>query len=190
MPIYTRTGDDGTTGLLSGKRVLKSNAIIEALGSVDELNAALGFSISLLPAGKKPKLISELIEIQNNLFCLGSNIANPTKSNTIKNKSPFPPTIIPANPLQTDIDKLEKAIDAYDKILKPLHSFILPGGCQAAAALHLARSICRRAERKMLCLTKKNDTHLKYLNRLSDYLFTTARVVNFMSKVKETTWKH
>ena len=189
MSIYTRKGDRGTTSLLGGKRVKKNNSIIEVLGSIDELNAALGLSISLLPTKKYFKLIAELTAIQNNLFCLGSNIANPTGVKKIINKPPYAPIIIPQKPTQKDIDNLENAIDSYDKKLKPLHFFIFPGGHKAAAALHFSRAICRRVERVVVTLAIAKHTHLKYLNRLSDYLFIVARFVNLKSKTKETVWK-
>src|SRR3989344_4324340 len=190
MPIYTRKGDDGTTGLLGGKRVLKNSAVVETLGCVDELNATLGLSIAQLPTTKYARLIKELTNIQNNLFCLGSNLANPTKCEQITNKPPHPPALIPRRPVQNEIDNLEKAIDSYDKILEPLRSFILPGGCQEAATLHLARTVCRRAERAAVSVKTVNPLHIKYLNRLSDYLFTAARLANYKSENKEAMWEH
>ena len=191
MSIYTRKGDDGTTGLLGGTRVKKSDSKINAIGNIDELNASIGLAISLLaPQKSQPTklifswedIVQQLQTIQTELMRLNANLANPTKSQSMPNKPPFPPTIIPNPPGQKEIDYLEHQIDNFDKELAKLTHFILPGGCSAGAALHLARTICRRAERSV--------TNSKYLNRLSDYLFTVARAVNHETLNEEIIWKN
>lgn len=189
MSIYTRKGDDGTTGLLGGKRVKKNNLLIGAIGSVDELNGCLGLVISLLPKSQID-IKNQLENIQTELMRLNANLANPTNSQIIINKKPFPPTIIPNPPGQKEIDSLENQIDKFDQELPKLTNFILPGGSPAGASCHLARTICRRAEREIVHIAIATSTHSKYLNRLSDYLFTVARIINHRSKYEETIWKN
>jgi cob(I)alamin adenosyltransferase len=182
MPIYTKKGDDGTTGLLGGKRTHKTDPRIEALGTVDELNACLGICASLInDQNKELKPLQKLIlEVQDKLFSIGSNLAKPQDAENVT---------VPKRPTEKDISNLEKKIDEFDtNVLSQLKNFILPGGHPLSAQLQLARSICRRAERRLFGLNA-NPVHQKYLNRLSDYLFTLARVANALTKTKETTWK-
>ena len=186
MSVYTRTGDDGTTGLLGGVRVKKTDARVEALGTLDELNASIGLSICMIPRTLGKQIKQELIDVQNNLFSIGSNCATPSKTQLkIHTRATgFPTPHIPSKPTTDDIFALEKAIDRYDTELTPLSGFILPGGSPEAAQLHVARSICRRAERRLGAI-KTNKVFMKYINRLSDYLFTCARVMNARTHVKD-----
>jgi cob(I)alamin adenosyltransferase len=160
--IYTRTGDDGTTGLGDGARVAKDNPRVEAYGTVDEANSALGLVLSAphLP----PDIRRCLTEVQHDLFDLGGELCIP--GHVMINAA--------------HIERLEKELDAFNEGLPPLKEFILPGGGQAAAACHLARAICRRAERRCWSLARVESVSpeaLKYLNRLSDLLFVAARVL-------------
>jgi cob(I)alamin adenosyltransferase len=172
--IYTRTGDDGTTGLSDGRRVDKDDPRIEAIGAVDELNSAIG----LLLSGDVPgsmRLI--LTDIQHRLFDIGGELSMPRH-----------------NTLQPDrVEALEQALDALNSELPALKEFILPGGAPAAATCHLARAICRRAERRVYLLArsaKVNPVTLKYLNRLSDLLFVMARQLNKQSGHPDMFWQH
>ena len=161
--IYTRTGDDGSSGLVDGSRVSKSGPRMTAIGEVDEANAAIGLAIAALVPGD---LTEHLLNIQNDLFDLGADIATPGE--------------IGLRIVASQVERLEHAIDAMNAELEPLQSFILPGGSQAVAALHLARTVVRRAERAAVALNHSEplNTHLlAYLNRLSDLLFVTARYV-------------
>jgi cob(I)alamin adenosyltransferase len=186
MKIYTRQGDKGETSLYTGQRVAKNNPVIIALGSVDECNSAIGTAISLMPHEKKYYEIKEQLEIiQHALFDLGASLATPrTKAHGIKmEKTRFD---------KEEIALLEKWIDAYDLVLPKLSEFILPGGHPAGAALHLARSICRRAETDAIPLHNASDVSINvmmYLNRLSDYLFIAARYINQLAGLTETKWK-
>ena len=177
--IYTRTGDDGTTGLGSGERRLKSDLRVEAYGTVDEANAAIGLA-RLHTATSHPELDAMLGRIQNDLFDLGADLSVPDsgKKGTGKKLEYEPLRIIAAQTARVEAD-----IDALNKELKPLRSFILPGGSPAAAALHLARTVTRRAERMMVALAENPDEHvnregIRYINRASDFLFVAGRVVN------------
>ncbi|GGB29749.1 cob(I)yrinic acid a,c-diamide adenosyltransferase [Sphingomonas metalli] len=164
--IYTRTGDDGTTGLVDGSRVSKADGRMAAIGDVDELNSAIGVAIAQLPAGP---LRDELLTIQNDLFDCGADLATP-------GDDPQALRIVPAQ-----VAQLERAIDTLNDDLAPLRSFILPGGSAAAAAIHLARAIARRAERALVAAAAGaaiNPEALSYINRLSDFLFVAARHVN------------
>lgn len=180
MKIYTRTGDDGTTGLFGGGRVPKSHPRVQAMGAVDETNASIGLICSVLPS-ELDSLHSLLINIQHELFVLGADIATPEDSRASV------PRIG-----QNEIDALENAIDDWQSSLTPLQYFILPGGTQAASMLHLARAICRRAER---CLSENLDSIssssyiLKYLNRLSDLLFVLARRANHDIGTPDVRWE-
>ncbi len=172
--IYTRTGDDGTTGLGSGERRLKSNLRVEAYGTVDEANACIGLA-RLHTATSHPELDTMLGRIQNDLFDLGADLCMP---DTGKKLDYEPLRIIAAQTARVEVD-----IDALNKALKPLKSFILPGGSPAGAALHLARTVARRAERMMVALAQNPDEHvnregIRYINRVSDLLFVAGRVVN------------
>jgi cob(I)alamin adenosyltransferase len=172
--IYTRTGDDGTTGLGTGERRLKSDLRVEAYGTVDETNATIGL-VRLHTATAHPDLDAMLGLIQNDLFDLGADLCMP---DTGKKLDYEPLRIIAAQTARIEAD-----IDRLNKHLKPLKSFILPGGTPAAAALHLARTVARRAERIMVALAQNPAEHvngegIKYINRVSDFLFVAGRVVN------------
>lgn len=172
--IYTRTGDDGTTGLGSGERRLKSDIRVEAYGTVDEANACIGLA-RLHTEAAYPEIDAMLARIQNDLFDLGADLATP---DTGKPLGYEPLRIIPAQTARIEAD-----IDLLNKDLQPLRSFVLPAGSPAAAALHLARTVARRAERMMVALAQDPAEHvngdgIKYINRVSDFLFVAARVVN------------
>jgi len=161
--IYTRTGDGGSAGLVDGSRVSKSSLRMTAIGEVDEANAAIGVAIAALVPGD---LSEHLLGIQNDLFDLGADLATPGE--------------IGLRIVASQVERLEHAIDAMNAELEPLQSFILPGGSVAVAALHLARTVVRRAERAAVALHESeplNPQLLAYLNRLSDLLFVTARYV-------------
>jgi cob(I)alamin adenosyltransferase len=169
--IYTRTGDDGTTALGSGERRPKYDLRIEAYGTVDETNAAIG--IVRLHLAKAPEIDAMLGLIQNDLFDLGADLAVPEREGKADR----------LRVLSTQVDRLERDIDHLNAKLAPLTSFVLPGGTPAAAHLHLARTICRRAERMMVELAAKpdepvSDAAIQYMNRLSDFLFVASRSVN------------
>ena len=164
--IYTRTGDDGTTGLVDGSRVLKSEARIALIGTVDEANAVLGLAAR---AVTEPDPRAMLGRIQNELFDLGADVATPEGSEGA------------LRIIAPQIERLEREIDAMNAALPPLTSFILPGGSEAASWLHLARTVVRRAERLAVATARVeglNPHALAYLNRLSDHLFVMARLVN------------
>ena len=172
--IYTRTGDDGTTGLGTGERRLKSDLRVEAYGTVDEANACVGLA-RLHTAATHPDIDTMLGRIQNDLFDLGADLCVP---DTGKKLDYEPLRIIAAQTARIEAD-----IDLLNKDLAPLRSFILPGGTPAAAALHLARTVSRRAERMMVALAQDTDEHvnregIRYINRVSDFLFVAGRVVN------------
>jgi cob(I)alamin adenosyltransferase len=172
--IYTRTGDDGTTALGSGERVAKNDLRVEAYGTVDETNAAIGLARTQLAAGDEG-VDARLARIQNDLFDLGADLCVP-KEIAKAGRAPLRIT-------ETQVERLEREIDEMNEALQPLRSFVLPGGSPAAAALHVARTVCRRAERAMVALAAKPDepvnrAALKYVNRLSDFLFVASRYVN------------
>ncbi|TIN43537.1 MAG: cob(I)yrinic acid a,c-diamide adenosyltransferase [Mesorhizobium sp.] len=172
--IYTRTGDDGTTGLGTGERRLKSDLRIDAYGTIDEANACIGMA-RIHTAATHPAIDAMLGRIQNDLFDLGADLAVPGDGKPLG----YEPLRITA--VQTD--RVEKDIDLLNKDLQPLKSFVLNGGTPAAAALHLARTVARRAERIMVALTQTPDEHvsreaIRYINRVSDFLFVAARAVN------------
>ncbi len=175
--IYTRTGDDGSTGLADGSRVLKHSLRPQAYGTVDELNASLGLVFLCLDNKKDENVFNDikvLIRgIQNDLFDLGADLSTPIS----KAKQSYKPLRITEN----QIKKIEEKIDKYNDDLKPLNSFILPGGSEAASLIHLSRTIARRAERDVSLLSSEeeiNTNALVYLNRLSDLLFVLSRVLN------------
>ncbi|HED52509.1 MAG TPA: cob(I)yrinic acid a,c-diamide adenosyltransferase [Gammaproteobacteria bacterium] len=172
--IYTCTGDDGETGLGDGSRVSKDEFRIEAIGAIDELNSLLGVMLS----GEMPdEARTELTEIQHQLFDLGGELSIPGHS-IIKT---------------ADVERLEQQLDALNADLPMLKEFILPGGCAAAAYCHLARSVCRRAERRLVTLANTeaiNPAAIQYINRLSDYLFVLARHLNRSARVPDTLWQH
>ena len=172
--IYTRTGDDGTTALGNGERVAKTARRVEAYGTVDETNAAIGLARSLLTA-TETVMIERLARIQNDLFDLGADLCVPERGDA-KGRPALRIT-------QAQVDRLETEIDDMNSELSPLRSFVLPGGCPAAAQLHVARTVSRRAEREMIRLASEAGEHigesaLKYVNRLSDFLFVASRYVN------------
>ena len=172
--IYTRTGDNGTTGLVDGSRRSKADALFSAIGDVDETNSALGVAISALERAEFDAVcVAGLRRIQNDLFDLGADIATPGED--------FAPSPMALRIVASQVDWLETSIDAANENVGPLTSFILPGGSEAAAALHLARAITRRAEREMVAAGEAeslNPLALAYINRLSDYLFVLCRLVN------------
>jgi len=172
--IYTRTGDDGTTGLGTGERVLKSDTRVDAYGTVDEANACIGLA-RLHTAAQHPDVDAMLGRIQNDLFDLGADLATPESDKPLGYEAL---RIIPSQ-----VVRIEKDIDALNAGLEPLRSFVLSGGSPAAAALHLARTVTRRAERIMVALAQQPGEHVnpdgvRYINRVSDFLFVAARVVN------------
>jgi len=171
--IYTRTGDDGDTALGTGERRPKFDLRVEAYGTVDETNATLG--MARLHTGGDPKLDAMLARIQNDLFDLGADLCTPDSGEKLSYE--------PLRIVQTQVDRLEKEIDELNASLAPLRSFVLPGGAPAAAALHLSRTICRRAERLMVALSRTEGEvvsapALQYVNRLSDFLFVASRYAN------------
>jgi cob(I)alamin adenosyltransferase len=180
MKIYTKTGDQGDTGLFGGPRVSKNDARIEAYGTVDELNSLLGVARSFT----LPQDIDQLVErMQNELFSLGAQLATPDP--------PAHQTAL-VGPAQTAA--LEAAIDHYEATLEPLKQFILPGGTTAAAQLHLARTVCRRAERRLVTLVQTSQQPIAtdlviYLNRLSDLLFVLARAANHAAGSPDVPWQ-
>ncbi|MFM7006548.1 MAG: cob(I)yrinic acid a,c-diamide adenosyltransferase [Flavobacteriales bacterium] len=178
MKIYTKKGDQGSTGLIGGTRVSKGDVRIEAYGTIDELNSYIGLLTTL---GLDLRYCAQLQEIQDRLFTIGSHLAaDPEKA-----KMQLPDL------LQSDIEKLEHWMDTMDAALAPLTAFILPGGHSASAHAHVARCICRRAERMAVTLDELEAVEavvLAYLNRLSDYLFVLARKINHDNGASEHTW--
>lgn len=171
--IYTRTGDNGTTGLVSGPRRLKHDLRVEAYGTVDETNSTLG--LARLHTGAMSELDPMLFRIQNDLFDLGADLATPDTGEALSYE--------PLRIIQSQVDRLEAEIDRLNESLDPLTSFVLPGGSPAAATLHVARATSRRAERLMVALAQSDGETvsaptLKYINRLSDFLFVAARYAN------------
>ncbi|MFM6853918.1 MAG: cob(I)yrinic acid a,c-diamide adenosyltransferase [Sphingopyxis sp.] len=176
--IYTRTGDAGTSGLVGGVRLPKQDALFGAIGDVDEANGTVGMAIvALTSAGDQPVLAAQLTVIQNDLFDLGADLATPAADGD----APFAPGAMALRITPDQVTRLEREIDVMNADLAPLRSFILPGGSECAARLHIARSVTRRAERSAVAAgaaRRLNPAALAYLNRLSDYLFVAARVVN------------
>lgn len=178
MKIYTKTGDTGETGLFGGERVPKDAFRIEAYGSVDELNSVLGVISSLNP---RTAIAETVTMLQNQLFEVGADLATPGEQ-----KSSAIPRVTDSHAIE-----LEKLIDRFEKELTPLKSFILPGGSVIAAHLHLARTVCRRAERSVVRLSRNEKIGtavIVYLNRLSDLLFVMARYANAVEGHAETQW--
>ena len=178
MTIYTRTGDKGKTSLRTGKRVSKSNIRVETYGTVDELNAMIGLAIA---ETSNKQIKDQLVMIQNDLFELGANLANPNAKNS-KKLNEF---------LKKRVMEFEKEIDEITQKLPQITHFILPGGSNLAVSLHLCRTFCRRAERRVVELSGKqvvDENVIMYLNRLSDLFFALARHANFLDKEKETYW--
>ena len=181
MKIYTRRGDRGETDLLGGGRVGKDDRRVEAYGEVDELNACLGAAAAASP---QPDLRDLVRRIQATLFSLGAYLASPDDAR--RERAAIPGVC------EGDVEELEKRIDALESELEPLRRFILPGGSAAAAAFHVARTVCRRAERRAVELHRAeplSPVALRYLNRLSDLLFVLARVENRRAGVPDIEWE-
>lgn len=172
MKIYTKTGDEGETSLLGGRRVKKNDLIIEVLGAIDELNAAIGLVVTSL--GVNEDAVKDLLlKIQGDLFRLGAEVAGAKKL------------------IQDDVVFLEGEIDRYQLLLPDLHAFILPGGSQNGAQIHFARSVCRRVERELVVVKNENEVSsfaFAFVNRLADLLFVLARFVNMSEGVSENEW--
>jgi cob(I)alamin adenosyltransferase len=182
MKIYTKTGDDGSTGLFGGGRVRKCDARIECYGTVDELNAALGWA-RVVATGVAGSIGESLLRVQNELFVVGSHLATPEDS-------PYTRSLPPLD--EAMIGRLEMEIDAAEGELEPLRNFILPGGGELAARLHLGRTVCRRAERVLVDFSLDRPvagTILTYMNRLSDWLFVMARLANRRAGVDDINWE-
>ncbi|MEX2673075.1 MAG: cob(I)yrinic acid a,c-diamide adenosyltransferase [Phycisphaeraceae bacterium] len=179
MKLYTRQGDAGQTALFGGQRVEKNTLRVEAYGGVDELNSAIGFAAVVAePEHIKPVLM----QLQPELFELGSALCTPP-GETIGHVKPF-------NGAQ--VERLEREIDRLTAVLEPMRHFVLPGGTESAARLHLARTVCRRAERQIVALAQAEPVDapvLSYINRLSDLLFAMARRANQLAKVADIAWK-
>jgi cob(I)alamin adenosyltransferase len=179
MQIYTRTGDDGTTGLIGGSRIKKYDIRLEAYGTVDELNSYIGLIRSMQNDAHADQILEN---IQKKLFVIGAHLASDDSITLIKKQLPWGPA---------DILLLEKEMDQMFMVLPRLTNFILPGGCQASSYCHIARTVCRRAERRIVELSEKCEIDpnlIKYINRLSDYLFVLSRKVSFDQKVPEILW--
>jgi cob(I)alamin adenosyltransferase len=179
MKIYTRTGDAGETALFDGSRVSKADPRVDACGHIDELNAVLGQARA---AGVDPALDERLDRLQRDLFALGARLADPA--------SRIAPRVTKAVLGPEDIGRLERWIDEAEAALPPLRRFVLPGGCPAGAALHLARTVCRRAERQIVALGPDavEPDLLAWVNRLSDLLFVLARLANARAGVPDREW--
>lgn len=178
MKIYTKTGDDGTTSLFSGGRVPKTNLRVESYGTVDELNSALGLARAFQPSAAVDGWLSQ---VQRQLFHLGADLATPLDASS--------QWVVRMD--AATVAWLETRIDEMTAALPPLTNFILPGGSLAAAQLHVARTVCRRAERLVVALQEYEaigDHALVYLNRLSDFLFTLARYENLQAGIADVTW--
>ena len=179
MKIYTKTGDKGTTSLVGGTRVPKTHVRLEAYGTVDELNSNLGLLLTYLPDEEDKMLVRH---IQDRLFAVGSNLATDLEKTDLKCAS-----VIHLE----EIERIEKEIDRLDNLLPPLHAFILPGGSRGASVCHVCRTVCRRAEHRILALAEQCAVApelLAYVNRLSDYLFVLSRKINRDEKKDEIFW--
>lgn len=179
--VYTKTGDKGTTALVGGTRVAKTHLRLEAYGTVDELNAQLGLLVTYL-SDKADK--SAVLEIQNRLFTVGSHLATDQESTGLGEAG----TITSGH-----ITELEQQIDAMDEALPPLRAFVIPGGSRSASVCHVCRTICRRAERRILALSetyKVSQEVLVYMNRLSDFLFVLSRRINIQEETGEIFWNN
>lgn len=179
MKIYTKTGDTGDTGLYGGQRISKDAKRVEAFGTIDELNACIGFAVLQI---EDEETCTILAGIQNDLFDLGADLATPNAHRRAEGLR-----------ITSDLTvSLEQMIDRFQEILPPMTNFILPGGTKSGAVLHLARTVCRRGERCVVSLAKTESVNpeiLRYLNRLSDFLFVLARLVNHRSGIPEPVWR-
>ncbi len=185
LKIYTKTGDRGETGLFGGQRVAKDHVRVAAYGDVDELNSLLGVAVWQLEADGQAELAAGLRGVQSDLFTVGANLATPSVEDGGR-ESPWIPALPPGR-----IEELEAWIDDAETELEPLKSFVLPGGSGGASYLHLARTVCRRAERHVVTLAREAHVGLewvRYLNRLSDLLFTLARLANRRAGVDDVPW--
>ncbi len=172
--IYTRTGDDGTTGLVDASRIAKNDPLMEAIGAVDETNSAIG--VAMVAMEHQPIFQAMLSVVQNDLFDLGADLATPAGPGP-----DFSPSEMVLRIVASQIVRLENQIDTMNETIAPLTSFILPGGSEAAARIHVARATARRAERAMVAVSSQrpiNPDAIAYINRLSDYLFVMARAIN------------
>jgi cob(I)alamin adenosyltransferase len=179
MKIYTKTGDRGDTRLFDGTMVRKNNERVEAYGDVDELNSFIGAAAAFM---QDAQVTAMLVEIQKDLFSVGAQLADPGYQDRSKAKFKVPAERVTA---------LENAIDVFETELPPLRQFILAGGGHAGAMLHVARTVCRRAERRVVSLSETievNPIVIEYLNRLSDFLFVIARIVNHRESKQEIPW--
>lgn len=179
MKIYTKTGDKGTTSLVGGTRVPKTHMRLEAYGTVDELNSCLGLLMTYLPDGHDKTFLQQ---VQDRLFAVGSHLATDREKMPLREAS----VVTPAS-----VEAVEHEIDALDATLPPLSSFVLPGGSRGAAVCHICRTVCRRAERRILALAQQVEISselLAYVNRLSDYLFVLSRKINRDEKKDEIFW--
>lgn len=180
MKVYTKRGDGGETDLFGGERVAKDHVRVEAYGALDELNAVLGLALAI---SEQADLVEACRRIQGELFDLGAHLATPSAEHRQKYGVPAPRA--------ADVEALEAHIDALEAELEPLKNFVLPGGTQAAAAFHQARTVCRRAERAAVALGREealDPVALRYVNRLSDLLFVMARVENRRAGVADVPW--
>lgn len=179
MKIYTKTGDQGTTSLFGGRRISKDDLRIEAYGTIDELNSCIGLLNNMI---QQDDLRNHMLDIQAYLFVIGSNLAADPENNSIK---------VPALEV-SKTNLLETWIDEMEKELKPLQYFVLPGGSQGSSQAHLCRTVCRRAERRVVSLSQMESVNpeiIIYLNRLSDYLFVLSRYLNQLNEIEEIYWK-
>jgi cob(I)alamin adenosyltransferase len=186
MKIYTRTGDLGETGLFGGQRVPKDHTRVEAYGDVDELNAVLGLAMGQLATEDLPEVARRLRVLQGDLFILGANLATPSPEDGGRRND-----YIPSLPGER-IAEMEEWIDVAEEEMAPLTSFILPAGTPGAATLHLARTVCRRAERRLVALSRSatvDPDAIRFLNRLSDLLFVWARLANHRAGVPDIPWE-
>jgi cob(I)alamin adenosyltransferase len=186
MKIYTRTGDRGETALFGGQRVRKDNVRVDAYGDVDELNSVLGLAGLYVEQAGDAELARHLRDIQADLFTMGANLATPAPEDGGRPNAHVP-VLNPAR-----VAEMERWIDAADAELEPLKNFVLPGGTESAAMLHLARTVCRRAERRVVTLSYEahiGQDVIVYLNRLSDLLFTLARLANRRAGAQDVPWE-
>ncbi len=181
MKVYTKTGDKGTTSLVGGTRVPKTHDRLEAYGTVDELNSFLGLLVTYVTDGQDALFLQQ---VQNRLFVVGSYLATDQTKMSLKSASVVTPAMV---------TEMENEIDRLDGVLPPLSAFVLPGGSRGAAVCHVCRTVCRRAERRILALSAQVEVApelLAYMNRLSDYLFVLSRKINLDAKKEEIFWNN